>query len=136
MKSRNSKAKMVADVLESDVERRWTWDEILEAMTPGIFSVIPKQYAHEIVTNYAKNLSHVYEELDNRGKFLLRQGKGWKTSFKIATSSDKEEIEKRLVDLSKRKDSVAGRIEVRVDNLKKEKLLPKKFTVDQLTAAN
>lgn len=123
----NSKAKIIADVLMSDVNRRWTWDEILEAMRPGIFSVVPKQYAREILATYVTYLPHVYAELDSRGKFLLREGRSWKASFKIATIEDREEVESRLKVLEKRKESVEGRIKERIGNLKQEKILPRSW---------
>lgn len=126
--SNKSKAKAIADLLMSDSAKWWGWDDILESLIPG-FSMIPHRSQREIVDTYITYIPHVYAELDERKKFLLRDGIALRARFKIATAEpeDRPEIEKRLGSLKKIEASYSNRIETRVNNLKEEKILPASF---------
>jgi len=123
--SNNSKAKAIADLLMSDMARWWSWDEIMEGLIPG-FSMVPRRVQSEVLEIYITYIPHVYAELDDRKRFLLRDGRAIQARFKIATTEpeDKPEVERRLVTLKKRERGISNRIEVRIENLKDAKILP------------
>lgn len=123
--SRESKANLIADLLESDKSKWWSWDEILEGVIPG-FENVPGRMQIELIAAYMTYISGVLIELDERGYFLLDEGRGQRRSFKIATDSpeDTPYIAKRLVKLDNRVKSFSGRKEKRIANLKKDNILP------------
>lgn len=132
--SNNSKAKLIADLLESDMSKWWAWDEILEGLIPG-FANVPGRYQAEIISTYMTYLPHVYAEIDKRGYFHLRDGIAKMARFKIATNApeDRPEIDKRIAVMTKRENSISNRKELRIKNLKKRKILPKNWKDPQLT---
>jgi len=130
--SNSSKAKAIADLLMSDAGKWWEWDEILEGLIPG-FSNVPSRIQAEIYEAYATYMPHARAELDDRGCFLMRDGREQGARFKIGTNSpeDKPFIMRTLVDQKKRAISINGRVEKRIENLKEEKILPKHFDTDK-----
>jgi len=123
--SKESKANLIADLLESDKSKWWGWDEILEGIIPGFVNV-PGRMQVELISAYMTYISGVLIELDERGYFLLDEGRGQRRSFKIATDSpeDTPYISKRLASMEKRVNSFSGRKEKRIKNLKKDNILP------------
>lgn len=130
--SNNSKAKLIADLLESDVSKWWTWDEILEGLMPG-FANVPARYQADILSTYMTYIPSVLNELDERGRFLLSDGRAQMRKFKIATNSpeDRPEIDRRIVAMQKREDSYSNKRELRIGNLKDQKILPKNWSSQQ-----
>ena len=130
--SNNSKAKLIADLLESDVSKWWTWDEILEGLMPG-FANVPTRYQADILSTYMTYIPGVLNELDERGRFLLSDGRAQVRKFKIATDApeDKPEIDRRIVAMQKREDSFSNKKELRISNLKEKKILPKNYSPEQ-----
>ena len=59
--SNNSKAKLIADLLESDMSKWWAWDEILEGLIPG-FANVPGRYQAEIISTYMTYVPGVLNE--------------------------------------------------------------------------
>jgi hypothetical protein len=131
--SNNSKGKAITDLLMSDMSKWWSWDEIMEALIPG-FSMVPSRAQGDILETYMTYLPHVYAEADNREKFVLRIGIALEAKFKIATSEpeDKPYVEARIGSFKKREQAISGRIENRIENLKKEGILPPSWTPGQL----
>lgn len=131
--SSKSKARAVLDVLMSDMGRRWNWWDIMEVLIPG-FSMIPKRAQREILESYMTYLPHVYAEADYRKVLVLRDGVAIMATFKIATTEpgDRPEVDRRLVELNKRKRAVSNRIETRIGNLKETKILPADFDIARL----
>lgn len=123
--SRESKANLIADLLESDKSKWWGWDEILEGIIPGFVNV-PGRMQVELISAYMTYIPGVLIELDERGYFLLDEGRGQRRSFKIATDSPEDTpfISKRLACMGKRLESYSGRKAIRVANLEKSNILP------------
>jgi len=132
--SNNSKAKLIADLLESDMSKWWAWDEILEGLIPG-FANVPGRYQAEIISTYMTYVPSVLNELDERGYFLLSDDRAQMRKFKIATDApeDKPEIDKRIAVMQKRENSFSNKKELRIGNLKERKILPKNWKSPQLT---
>ena len=131
--SNNSKAKLIADLLESNISKWWAWDEILEGLIPGFMNV-PGRYQTEIISAYMTYIPHVYAEMDDRGYFLLRDGRAKLAKFKIATDApeDRVEIDKRIAVMTKRENSISNKKELRIGNLKERKILPRGWAPSQL----
>lgn len=123
--SRESKANLIADLLESDKSKWWDWDEILEGIIPGFMNV-PGRMQVELISAYMTYIPSVLIELDERGYFLLDEGRGQRRSFKIATDSpeDTPYISKRLACMNKRVKSYSNRKATRIANLEKSNILP------------
>jgi hypothetical protein len=126
--SSKSKAKAIVNLWLSDESRWWSWDETLEDLIHG-FDMIPRRLLSGILKSYRDQYPQILAILDERGKFLLRDGMGRKARFKIATTAieDKPEVDKRLGQLQKRENGISGRIDKRVENLKESKILPPDF---------
>ena len=131
--SNNSKGKAIADLLLTNTAIWWGWDEILEGLIPG-FSNVPSRIQGEIFDAYETYVTHARAELDERGLFLMRDGRGMAARWKIATNdpADKPYIDRVLVDQSKRADAINGRITTRIANLKAEHILPPSWSMGQL----
>jgi len=135
----NSKAKLITDLLESDKSRWWGWDEILggvdgsdprkgkliQGLIPG-FENVPGRIQAEIISLYMTYVPGVLVELDERGYFLLSDGRAQMRRFKIATDApeDLPEVKKRLAVMQEREDSLSSRKHLRINNLKKREILP------------
>ena len=131
--SRESKANLIADLLESDKSKWWDWDEVLEGIIPGFMNV-PGRMQVELISAYMTYIPAVLIELDERGYFLLTEGRGQRRSFKIATDSpeDTPYISKRLDCMDKRVNSFSGRKQKRIENLKKDNIFPNSEDVNNL----
>ena len=130
--SNNSKAKLISDVLQSNVSQWWGWDSILEELIPGFLNV-PGRIQGEIISTYMTYVPHVFNECDERGIFVLTDGRAQERRFKIATDApeDKPEIAKRIVIMKKRENAIASKMELRIRNLKDQKILPKNWSPSQ-----
>jgi len=124
--SNKSKAKAIAELLLSDVTRWWSWYEILEALIPDFSSAVITPAHEELLELYLTYLPHVYAELDERGRFLLRDRKGVAARFKIATTApeDRVRVEDRLISFKKRERAISNKLKQRIGSLKEEKILP------------
>jgi len=132
--SNNSKGKAIADLLMSDEDKWWGWDEILEGLIPG-FSNVPQRIQAEIYDAYETYMTHARTEIDERGRMLMRDGRGWAARWKIATknSEDRPYIDRVLADQKKRANGINGRIEKRIENLKQENILPEFWQPKELS---
>jgi len=121
--SNNSKGKAIADLLLADVSRYRGWDELLEGLIPG-FSMVPKSIQFEIIEAYETYMTHARSVLDERGYMLLRDGRAINAKWKVATPNDIADIERVLEEQQKRGAAIDGRVEKRIENLKKANILP------------
>src|SRR4030042_5376522 len=129
--SNNSKAKILADLLEVEDNRWWYWPELLERIIPG-FENIPARIQDEIIGTYATYIPHVREILDDRGRYLMRDKRSVEARFKVATPSDREDVEKMINIEVRRKNSKAQRVEKRISNVKERKILPETWGLKKL----
>lgn len=129
--SNNSRAKQIADFWAAEDDKWHDWDETLEHLIPG-FANVPARLIKETTDTYRTYVPAVREILDDRGRYLMRDRRSNEARFKVATPEDRERVEKMLTLENGRVKGARTRLGKRIENLKQEKILPKRFDSKKL----
>lgn len=127
-----SMEKKMFDVLRSNMDRWWTWEEIMAKIVRGFVNLSRKSREAEI-RKYFKAVARVRELSDLTGYLLMREGIGFQSVFKIANEKkDKHAAIAELAAQHKRIEAGIAREKMRVKNTIERKILPPGTTIYQI----
>jgi len=114
------KIRSVANLLEANPDRWFTVGEVVSELVPG-FENVPGRFQGGIKSYYSTYVHGAREELDDRGKTLIRKGWGDLAKYKIATDSEEDQVyvEDLLNRMRKLSEGALKKKELRERNLEK-----------------